>query len=129
MATSPDSTSLEHWLREHDRTWLKGGLDELRSHFRSDVVFVAPGMASRTVGVEDALDGYRCFLATSDILAYDTHEYHFTEGPGTVIAEYVWSMKWRSEGVEHNDQGRDVLALEVTNGQIRIFWRTQIPFT
>src|ERR1700749_2895098 len=117
---------LESWLRTHDSLWLGGNFTEFREHFRRDVVFVAPGFETRTIGLDSALDGYRSFVETSTIQLYETHGYHFTRGGGTVIAEYAWNMNWSSDGTHHVDRGREILALDVSNHAIKIFCRTQI---
>jgi hypothetical protein len=65
-------------------------------------------------------------LETSMIELYETRDYHFTPCGDTVIAEYAWVMKWSSEGTDHLDRGREILALNVSNHTIKIFWRTQI---
>jgi hypothetical protein len=117
---------LEAWLRAHDSLWLGKKFAELRSHFREDVTFVPPGFNMRTTGIDSALQGYRLFMETSEIEHYETHDYHFTRSGETVIADYAWSMKWSSEGIDHVDRGREILALHVSNQTIKIFWRTQI---
>jgi hypothetical protein len=118
--------SLEAWLKGHDSLWLGKKFAELHDHFRVDVVFVSPGCETRTVGIDSALEGYRSFVETSTIEHYETHDYHFTRNSDTVIAEYAWVMKWSSEGTDHLDRGREVLALDLSKQMIKIFWRTQI---
>jgi Domain of unknown function (DUF4440) len=121
-----DAPMLEAWLRTHDSLWLGQRFSQLRNNFRDDVVFVPPDFGARTIGIESALEGYRSFVETSVIELYETHDYHFTRSDDTVIAEYAWVMKWASEGIAHTDRGREILALKVSNGRIKIFWRTQI---
>lgn len=117
---------LEGWLKAHDSLWFGKKFGEMRSHFRPNVVFVSPGFETRTIGIDSALEGYRSFMETSTIDLYETNDYHFTRSGDTVIAEYAWVMKWSSEGTDHFDRGREILALDVSNHTIKIFWRTQI---
>jgi hypothetical protein len=121
-----EKKTLEEWLRAHDSLWLGQHMSELGKHFRWDVVFVAPGFGSRSVGIDLALEGYRTFLASSSIEAYQTSSYHFTRNGSTVIAEYAWIMKWSDSNNHHVDRGMEVLALDVSTDAIKIFWRTQI---
>lgn len=83
---------LEAWLRAHDSLWLGKQFEELRNHFRNDVIFVPPGFATRTLGIDLAIEGYRSFVETSRIEFYETHDYHFTRNGDTVIAEYAWAI-------------------------------------
>ncbi len=118
---------LTSWLKAYDRLWLNGQLEELAENLQQDVVFVAPRANSRTVGIDDAVSGYRTFLETATISQYDVSDFFFTRNGATVIAEYSWTMAWISGGVDHSERGHEILAMDCSSDQIKIFWRRQIP--
>jgi len=99
------ASNLEAWLRAYDLLWLDKKFAGLRNHLRDDVVFVLPGFNRRSIGIDAALEGYRSFAESSKIARYETYDYHFTGRSGVIVADYAWTMKWRSEGVDHLERG------------------------
>ncbi|MBV9612501.1 MAG: nuclear transport factor 2 family protein [Acidobacteriaceae bacterium] len=117
------------FVNEMDRCWMEGRFNDLREFLAEDVVFVAPDGQGRMRCVDAAVGSYREFLSRSQVAHYSASDHIVTLRDATAVLEYRWEMKWSSEGVKHEDSGREILVLARRDDKWRVLWRTQLPAT
>ena len=112
-----------------DRCWREGRFHDLDTYLADDVMIIAPDWRTRREGLPAAVESYREFMASSSVEHYTTSDHVITRRGAMAVIEYQWNMAWTSAGMDHNDEGREILVLALRDGHWRVVWRTQIPIT
>ena len=110
-----------------DRCWMTGDFPALAEFLAKDVVFVAPGGAPRSQGLEPAIESYRQFMSHVQVRSFQTSDHVVTVRGDAAVVEYRWQMAWAAAGRENAETGRDIVVLARREEGWRVVWRTQIP--
>ncbi len=110
-----------------DQCWMESRFNDLKKFLAEDVVLVAPGGSPRLEGIMPVIESYRQFMTYAQVRLFRSRDHVVTTRRETAIGEYAWEMTWVAEGIEHLDEGREILVLVRGKNQWRVAWRTQIP--
>jgi uncharacterized protein (TIGR02246 family) len=112
-----------HTVRQLNRTWLEGKVEDLARFFDPDVTLAAPGFAQRLVGRDAVLDSYRDFLEQATLHHFEMLEPNIHVVGGTAIATCPYETEYSVGGQRWKGDGHDVLVLLEKDGAWRVIWR------
>lgn len=107
--------------------WLEGRLDDLAAHVDPEIAMALPDFSGTITGKDAFVSGFREFLDTSRILAFDVSERSVDLCGPVAVASFRYSLLYEREGHTRRATGRDlwVFAHRGDAGW-RAVWRTQV---
>lgn len=122
-----DTEEIWRLIQRMNDAWAKpGGLEELASFFREDIVMVHPDFTQRTEGREACVASYEDFRKQAAILDFKISNPGIDVFGDTAIATYSYEIVYEMGGERFNDNGRDIFVFVRENDRWLAVWRTMI---
>jgi ketosteroid isomerase-like protein len=117
---------VEATIREINRAWREGRVDDLAAWIHPDIVTVVPGFAARVRGSADFLRGFKDFCENATILEFDEHDSRVDRIGHTAVAAFRFEMLYERSGQRYRATGRDLWVFEEREGAWLAVWRTML---
>jgi ketosteroid isomerase-like protein len=121
-----DEKKVEQIIRDFNRTWTDGRLDDLSVFFDERVVAIAPN-GGRVEGREAMVESFRQFLAMARVDDFQVTAVGVDVFDFTAVARFGFVVRYELYGASYDETGSEVLVLVKSDETWRIVWRTQIP--
>lgn len=118
---------IEKMINQLNDDWLNDRLENLTRYFHKRVVMIQPGTHKKITGREEMVDSYREFMEESEVLDFRTKNLRIDVFENTAIAIYTFNIKYRVETTKYDEEGLEILVLNLHNGHWQIVWRNQQP--
>lgn len=115
-------------LRRINDTWLDGRTDDLAPLFHEDIVLVASGFSSRTVGREAAVAAFAAFAGRSRVVMYRESGVQVDRAADTAVAVLSFEMIHETDGARYRSAGRDMWVFALHAGRWLAVWRATLDF-
>ena len=126
--TRNEEKKVEQLIRDLNRAWTEGRLDDLPGFFDERVVAIAPG-GNRIEGREAMVESFRQFLAMARVDDFQVTGISVDVFDHTAVARFDFAVRYELDGASYDETGSEVLALVESEERWRIVWRTQMPAT
>jgi hypothetical protein len=114
-------------LREVNKAWSQGRLDELRKYFHKDMVIVAPGFQQRVNGRDDCIKTFEEFVGRVTNIAQEEAPLSIDVCGDTAIVVYEYEVRYNMDGESHSDTGQDMFIFTREGHEWMAIWRTMFP--
>ncbi|HLA10742.1 MAG TPA: nuclear transport factor 2 family protein [Pyrinomonadaceae bacterium] len=126
MVDESERERLSSIMRQINRTWLDGRVEDLIPTVHPDIVFVLPDFAGRICKREAILEGFRDFYQNSTIHEFreDDHQVDIVGDSGFVTFRY--EMVYERAAHRYRATGRDLWAFQKQGTAWLAVWRTML---
>jgi len=120
--------SPEELVRAINEAWIEGrAAKALPELFLPDAVIVGPDMTRLAEGRAACVKSYVEFAAGLDMVDFEEFDHRVDSfGPAAVV-DYAYRARYRRDGEELTDFGRDVVMAVATEAGWRVAWRMARP--
>jgi len=113
-------------MREINRAWLNGRVEDLAPLVHSEVVMVFPDFAGKIQGREDFLAGFRDFCQNAAIQDYQEHDQQVDVAGDTAVITFRYEMVYQRLGERYHSTGRDLWVFQHDGGRWIAVWRAML---
>jgi hypothetical protein len=113
-------------MRQINRAWLDGQVEDLASMVHPEIVMVFPGFTARTQGREELLAGFRDFRQNATVHEFREHDHHIDVAGGTAVVSFRYEMVYERSGERYRATGRDLWVFQNQGGAWIAVWRTML---
>ncbi|MDX1585619.1 MAG: nuclear transport factor 2 family protein [Balneolaceae bacterium] len=118
---------IEQLVNRLNDDWLNDRIENLSRYFHKQVVMIQPGTHKKVIGREEMIDSYREFAEEADVSDFRIRDLRIDVFGETAIVLYTFSIKYRVETTQYDENGLEILVLNLHNGHWQIVWRNQQP--
>jgi Domain of unknown function (DUF4440) len=113
-------------MRQINRAWLNGQIENLTPMLHPEIIMVFPGFAGNIQGRENFVDGFRDFCRNARV-----HEFRETDHQVNIIADvavitYRYEMVYERLGRRFQATGRDLWIFQNQGEEWLAVWRTML---
>jgi hypothetical protein len=113
-------------MREINRAWLDGRIDDLGRRVHRDIVMLLPGFAGRIRGRVDFLLGFKEFCEGATIHQFEEFDQQIDRIGHTAVIAFRYEMLYERSGQRYHAKGRDLWVFEEKDGDWLTVWRTML---
>jgi ketosteroid isomerase-like protein len=113
-------------MREINRAWLGGQLEELEARVHREVAMVLPGFAESVPGRDAFLAGFREFLQSATVQEFHEHDWRADVAGATAVVTFRYEMVYARAGQSYRSTGRDLWVFERQDRGWIAVWRTML---
>ena len=113
-------------MRQINRAWLDGPVEDLASMVHPEIVMVFPGFTARTQGREELLAGFRDFCQNATIYEFREHDHHIDVAGDTAVVTFRYEMVYERSGERYRSTGRDLWVFQNQGKAWIAVWRTML---
>lgn len=118
---------IENAVREINKSWTQGQLNELEKYFHSDMVIQGPGFQSSIKGNRNCVKHYEDFSTHTRIKNYTDSDYIVNVWDKTAVASYKFDIEFESDGEIRKESGREVYTFLREGDAWKAVWNTIVP--
>ena len=127
LLTTKTQQDVWQTLREINKAWGQGRLDELKQYFHKDMVIVAPGFLQRVDGRDDCIKTFEEFVGRATNIAFEETPLSVDVCGDTAIVVYEYKVRYGMNGDSHCDTGQDMFVFAREGQRWLAIWRTMFP--
>jgi ketosteroid isomerase-like protein len=113
-------------MRQINRAWLDGQVEDLAPLVHPEIVMVFPDFAGRIQGREDFLAGFRDFCRNATIQEFREHDRQVDVAGDTAVVTFRYDMVYERSGKRYRSTGRDLWVFQKQGGAWIAVWRTML---
>jgi hypothetical protein len=113
-------------MRQINRAWRDGRLEDLASMVHPEIVMVLPGFTARIRGREDFLAGFRDFSQNAKIHEFHEHDHDIDVTGATAVVTFRYEMVYERSGERYRATGRDLWVFQNQGRAWTAVWRTML---
>ncbi|HLJ48253.1 MAG TPA: nuclear transport factor 2 family protein [Bryobacteraceae bacterium] len=113
-------------MRQINKAWLDGRVDDLRPKVHPDIVMVFPGFGGRSQGREAFLAGFEDFCRNAKTLEFHDRDLDVDVAGDTAVVTFRYEMVYERSGERYRSTGRDLWVLQAANNDWLAVWRTML---
>jgi ketosteroid isomerase-like protein len=113
-------------MRQINRTWLEGRVDDLAPLVHPEIVMVFPGFAGRIQGREVFLAGFREFCRSARIQEFREHDNQVDVAGDTAVISFRYDLVYERSGERYRSIGRDLWVFQQQGAEWIAVWRTML---
>jgi ketosteroid isomerase-like protein len=113
-------------IREINRIWSKGQVDNLSPLVHPEMVMVFPGFAGRSEGREQFLAGFRDFCENATLLQFTPTDYQADVVGDTAVITFEYELLYERTAERYRASGRDLWVFQQQDGNWIAVWRTML---
>jgi ketosteroid isomerase-like protein len=113
-------------MRQINRAWLDGQVQDLAPLVHPEIVMVFPDFTGRMQGREDFLAGFRDFCRNATIQEFREHDHQVDVAGDTAVVNFRYDMVYERSGKRYRSTGRDLWVFQKQGGAWIAVWRTML---
>ncbi|TAM84758.1 MAG: nuclear transport factor 2 family protein [Acidobacteria bacterium] len=118
--------SAEQAMRQINRAWLDGKVEDLAPRLHSDIVMVLRGWTGRVRGKQGFLAGFREFLQSSRIHEFNEQDIQVDVAGNAAVVTFRYEMVYERSNARFRSTGRDLWVLQHQGNSWIAVWRTML---
>ena len=88
---------------------------------------IQPGTHKKLIGREELVDSYREFMEEAEVSDFRIKDLRIDVFEYTAIVLYTFSIKYKVDTTNYDEEGLEILVLNLHKGHWQIVWRNQQP--
>ena len=113
-------------MRQINRAWLDGRVDDLAPILHPEIVMVFPGFSGRAQGRDELLAGFRDFCQNAKIHEFCERDLQIDVAGGTAVVTFRYEMVYERSGERYRASGRDLWVFQNQGKAWIAVWRTML---
>jgi ketosteroid isomerase-like protein len=113
-------------MRQINRAWIDGQVEDLAALVHPEIVMVFPGFTGRIQGREQFLAGFREFRQNATIQEFREHDNQVDVVGDTAVVTFRYEMLYQRSGQRYHSTGRDVWVFRREGPAWIAVWRTML---
>jgi hypothetical protein len=113
-------------MRQINRAWLDGQVQDLAPMVHSEMIMVFPDFAGRMQGREEFLAGFRDFCQNAIVHEFRDYEHQVDVAGDTSVATFRYDMIYERAGRRYRSSGRDLWVFQKQGETWIAVWRTML---
>ena len=126
MADESKNEPVAQAMRQINKAWLGGRMEELGPLLHPNVVMVLPGFEGRIQGRDAVLAGFRDFCEQARIEEFRDRDYYSEVLGETAIVTFRYEMTYQRASSRYRGSGRDFWIFQKSNATWLAVWRTML---
>lgn len=118
---------IEQLVNSMNDDWLTDRTENLSRYFHKQVVMIRPGTHKKVVGREEMIDSYRKFIEEATVSDFRIKNLRIDVFENTAVVYYTFRIKYQVETTNYDEEGLEILVLNLHNQSWQIVWRNQQP--
>jgi hypothetical protein len=111
-------------MRQINRAWLEGRVEDLSTMVHPEVTMVLPGFSGRVRGRDEFLAGFRDFCESATIHDFEEHDQQIDVVGKTAMLSFRYELLYERFGERYRATGRDMWVFREQDGKWLGIWRT-----
>jgi hypothetical protein len=116
-------------MREINKAWLAGRIEDLAPMVHDRIVMVFPGFAGRVQGREVFLAGFRDFCQTATVRQFKEGEHQIDVAGQTAVVNFEYEMLYERSAEQYRVTGRDLWVFEKHGAAWLAVWRAMLDMS
>src|ERR1700688_3434401 len=116
MIQESDRESAAAAMRQINRIWLDGQVEDIATMVHSEIVMVVPGFIGRIQGREEFLAGFRDFCQNARIQEFRDYAHQVDVVGDTAVITFLYDMVYERYGERYRSTGRDHHLMALRSG-------------
>jgi ketosteroid isomerase-like protein len=113
-------------MRQINKAWVDGQVEDLAALVHPEIVMVFPGFAGRVQGREEFLAGFRDFRRNTTIQEFREHDHQVDVAGDTAVVTFRYDMLYERSGERYHSTGRDLWVFRKEGSAWIAVWRTML---
>jgi hypothetical protein len=113
-------------MRQINRAWLAGRVDDLVPLVHPEIVMVFSGFQGKVQGRESFLAGFSDFRQNARVQEYNEHDHQVDVVGETAVVSFQYEMVYEREAKRFRATGRDLWVFEKRESTWIAVWRTML---
>ena len=113
-------------MRQINRAWLDGQVQDLEPMLHSEMIMVFPDFSGRMQGREEFLAGFRDFCQNATLHEFRDYEHQVDVAGDTSVATFRYDMIYERAGRKYRSSGRDMWVFQKQGETWIAVWRTML---
>lgn len=113
-------------MRQINRAWLDGQVEDIAPMLHPEIVMVFPGFSARAQGREDFLAGLRDFCQNAIVREFNEHDVQVDVAGNMAVVTFRYEMVYERAGKQSRVAGRDLWVFQKQGGAWIAVWRTML---
>ena len=113
-------------MRQINRAWLDGRVQDLAPMLHPEVVMVFPGFTGRGEGRDDLLAGFEDFCRNATVHEFRESDHQIDVAGGTAVVTFRYEMVYERSAKRYHSTGRDLWVLQKQGAGWLATWRTML---
>lgn len=113
-------------MRQLNRTWLEGRIEDLAPIVHPEIVMAFPDFTGSVQGREAFLAGFHDFLDNASIHEFREHDYHTDVAGETAAVTFRYEMVYERSGTRYRATGRDLWVFQGQGETWIAVWRAML---
>lgn len=126
MAEESKAEGADAIMRQINRAWLDGRVEDLAPMVHPEIVMAFPGFTGRVQGLEDFLAGFRDFCQNTKIQEFREHDHQIDFAGDTAVITFRYEMVYERSGKRYRSTGRDLWIFQKQGEAWIAVWRTML---
>lgn len=126
MADDSQTSKVASAMRQINRAWLDGQLEDLEGMVHPEIVMVFPGFEGRSQGRGEFIAGFEDFLDTCTVHQFREHDYQVDVFDDAAVVSFAYDMDYEREERRFRATGRDLWVFRKRDGDWVAVWRTML---
>ncbi len=118
---------IEQMVNNLNDDWLNDRIENLSRYFHKQAVIIQPGTLKKMRGREEIVESYREFMEEAEVTDFRLKDLRIDVFEHTAVVLYTFNIKYTVETTHYDEEGLEVLVLNLHNGKWQIVWRNQQP--
>lgn len=114
-------------VQAFNQSWIAGEFERLGQYLHPNVVFANTVGAARVRGQENCIAAFSDFTTHVHTQDYGVHNEKVEVWGKTAVASYEFIMNYQMAGKKLQKRGRDILVLNLDQGDWKVVYRTLSP--
>lgn len=113
-------------MRQINRAWLTGRVDDLAPMVHPEIVMMLPGLAGQVQGREAFLAGFRDFCQNAKVHDFQEHDHQVHVVGGVAVVTFRYEMVYERSGERSRCTGRDLWVFQKHAESWVAVWRAML---
>lgn len=113
-------------MRQINRAWLDGRVEDLTPWLLPEIIMVLPGFSGRIQGRDAFLAGFADFCRSATIHGFREDDLQVDVAGDTAVATFRYEMVYERSAARYRATGRDLWVFQQCGGEWLAAWRTML---
>ena len=113
-------------IREINRAWLAGRVEDLRPMVHPEIVMVVPSVGARAQGSEAFLAGFKDFCENAKVHEFAEHDLQADVAGNVAVVTFRYEMIYERSGERYRSTGRDLWVFDKEGEKWIAVWRAML---
>ncbi len=113
-------------MRQINKAWLDGRLEDLAPMIHPKIVMVFPGFTGHAQGKEAFLAGFQDFCQNAKTLEYQERDLEADIAADTAVVSFRYEMVYERSGERYRSTGRDLWVFHMEGESWVAIWRAML---